>query len=178
VALLAPVGDLALEALDVVPLEEGSASLLPDDQAQGESLALALERIAARLGPECVLRPVLVDDHRLEWAQHWQPAPLPMPRKRVTATATPQPTFVLPEPLRLAMRGDRPLYQGLLLLLTGPHRVEGGWWHRVGPPGAQETQQQVRDYWVALSEHAGVLWVFETRLAGDASAWYLHGSFA
>ena len=178
VALLAPIGDLALEALDVVPLEEGSASLLPDDQAQGQSLALALERIAARLGPECVLRPVLVDDHRLEWAQHWQPAPLPMPRKRVTATSTPQPTFVLPEPLRLAMRGDRPLYQGPLLLLTGPHRVEGGWWHRVGPPGAQEMQQQVRDYWVALSEHAGVLWVFETRLAGDASAWYLHGSFA
>jgi protein ImuB len=35
----------------------------------------------------------------------------------------------------------------------------------------------VRDYWVALSAEAGVLWVFQTRLDG-APAWYLHGHFA
>jgi hypothetical protein len=35
-----------------------------------------------------------------------------------------------------------------------------------------------RDYWVALSEHAGVLWVFQERLADDDTAWYLHGVFA
>ena len=35
-----------------------------------------------------------------------------------------------------------------------------------------------RDYWVALSAHAGVLWVFQTRLAGDQGAWFLHGVFA
>lgn len=35
-----------------------------------------------------------------------------------------------------------------------------------------------RDYWVALSAHAGVLWVFQTRLAADDTAWFLHGIFA
>jgi protein ImuB len=35
-----------------------------------------------------------------------------------------------------------------------------------------------RDYWVALSEHAGVMWVFKQRLASDETAWYLHGVFA
>ncbi len=40
------------------------------------SVQLVLERIAARLGPEHVLRPVLTDDHRLEWMQMWQPAAL------------------------------------------------------------------------------------------------------
>jgi protein ImuB len=178
VALQAPVGELELEAVDVVALEEKSASLLPDARHAGESLALVLERIAARLGPERVLRPVLVDDHRFEWAQHWQPAPAPLPRMRRQATATPQPTFILLEPLKLAMRGHRPLYQGPLQLLTGPHRVEGGWWHRIGVGEAQETRHVARDYWVALSEHAGVLWIFQERLADDATAWYLHGSFA
>ncbi len=178
VTLLAPAGELMLEAVDVVTLEETSASLLPDSGQAGESLALVLERIAARLGPERVLRPVIVEDHRLEWAQHWQPAPQPLPRKRLRSTSTPQPTFVLPQPLRLAMRGHRPIYQGPLHLLAGPHRVEGGWWHRVERDGAQDTEHVSRDYWVALSEHAGVLWIYQERLADEQTAWYLHGTFA
>ena len=35
-----------------------------------------------------------------------------------------------------------------------------------------------RDYWVALSEHAGVLWIYQERLASEETAWYLHGVFA
>ncbi len=178
VQLPAPVGDLELEALDVENLEERSDSLFPDAKKNGETLALVLERIAARLGPDRVLRPVLVDDHRLEWAQHWQPAPTPLPRKRTRTAAMPQPTFVLPQPLKLAMREHRPLYQGPLHLLSGPHRVEGGWWHRVVEDGQQTNKFVARDYWVALSEHAGVLWVYQERLADDRTAWYLHGSFA
>lgn len=178
VELQAPVGDLELAADDAVPLEEHSASMLPDAKNDRESLALVLERVAARLGPEHVLRPVLVEDHRVEWAQHWLPAPQPLPRHRVMPPEVPQPTFVLPEPLRLLVRGHRPLYQGRLMLLTGPHRVEGGWWHREDGTASQDSHNVVRDYWVAPSEHAGVLWVFQQRLAGDAIAWYLHGWFA
>lgn len=178
VELLAPAGDLELEALDVHALEEQSASLLPDTVKSGETLALVLERVAARLGPGRVLRPVLVEDHRLEWMQHWQPAPLPLAKKRTRRSRMPQPNFVLPQPLRLAMRGNRPMYQGPLHMLTGPHRVEGGWWHRVSEDGTSCTRNVVRDYWVALSDHCGVLWVFQERLAKDETAWYLHGSFA
>ena len=175
VKLLAPVGDLQLLADDVTSLEEKSASLLPDEALTGESLQLVLERIAARLGPERVLRPVLTDDHRLEWMQMWQLAPIPLPRKVIEPVAMPQPTWLLPQPLKLATSGPRPRYQGVLLMLTGPHRVEGGWWHRLG---AADTGQVQRDYWVALSEHAGVLWIFNERLAGEETAWYLHGVFA
>lgn len=178
VELLAPVGDLELEAVDVRPLEELSGSLLPDTVQQGESLGLVLERIAARLGPERVLRPVVREDHRLEWMQHWQPSPAPRPRKAARPQTMPQPTFVLPEPLRLATKGERPMYQGVLQLLAGPHRVEGGWWHRVSGEVGSKALNVQRDYWVALSEHAGVLWIFQERLADDKSAWYLHGSFA
>jgi protein ImuB len=187
VSLLAPAGELILEVQDIVPLSPVNASLLPDRGGQGcadagESLLLVLERVAARLGPQKVLRPVLVEDHRLEWAQHWTPASEASARQRKaagrTAPRTPQPTFVLEAPLRLAVREHRPVYQGPLQLLTGPHRVEGGWWHRVVRDGEQATEHVARDYWVALSEHAGVLWIFQERLADDQTAWYLHGSFA
>ena len=181
VELAAPVGDLRLSADTVHRLTEASASLLPDNAVhQGETLHLVLERLAARLGPERVLRPVLVEDHRQEWMCRWQAAPLALPRKLVPGPDLPQPTFVLPLPLRLAMRGNRPIYQGELQLLAGPQRVEGGWWDRVSETPADEaetTRYVARDYWVALSALAGVLWVFQTRL-DEAPAWYLHGHFA
>lgn len=176
--LAAPAGDIELEALDVQPLEELSKSLLPDAAQSGESMTLVLERVAARLGPDKVLRPVLVEDHRMEWQTHWQPAPLPMPKKRVRRSRFPQPSFILPTPLRLAMLGDRPLYQGVLEMRVGPHRVEGGWWHRIKDKNAETTATVVRDYWVARSPQAGFLWVFHQRLAGDDAAWFLHGSFS
>lgn len=178
VELLAPAGDLELEALDVHALEERSASLLPDEGQAGESLGLVLERIAARLGADKVLRPHLQDDHRIEWMQQWQPAPAAMAKRRTSVSVLPQPTFVFPEPLRLAVRNNRPMYQGPLQLLTGPHRVEGGWWHRIGAGEDEHTCTVVRDYWLALSEHCGTLWIFSERLAQEETAWYLHGSFA
>lgn len=176
--LAAPVGELELFAVDVVPLEEQSLSLIPEPKQAHESLALVLERLAARLGPERVLRPVVLEDHRPEWMAHWQPAPESRPRRLARTVDIPQPTFVMPEPLRLATRDNRPLYQGVLQLLIGPHRVEGGWWDRAQVEGVQTTRHVSRDYWVALSEHAGVLWIFQTRLAGDETAWFLHGTFA
>lgn len=179
VQLKAPVGDLELVADEVHAMEEKSAALLPDPAQSSESLALVLERVAARLGPERVLRPVAAADHRMEWMVHWQPAQQPLPRQPAHTSQLPQPTFALPTPLKLASRGDRPMYQGPLVLLSGPHRVEGGWWHRIpdaaGRPAAQIV---VRDYWVALSQHAGVLWIFQARLGSDKSAWYLQGVFA
>lgn len=182
VQLLAPVGDLELLAVEVRAFEAPTMSLLPDSQQDGESLALVLERIAARLGPQRVLRPVLQEDHRLEWTVHWQPAPAPLPRKSPGASPVPytlpQPSFVLPQPLPLAVQDHRPLYQGLLQLLSGPHRVEGGWWHRLSDDTGTHAQTVVRDYWVALSAHAGVLWIYQTRLADEDTAWFLHGIFA
>ena len=49
---------------------------------------------------------------------------------------------------------------------------------RVFVDGREEMRNVGRDYWVALSEHAGVLWVFQNRLGDDEAAWFLHGTFA
>ncbi len=170
----APAEALLLRADEVRAWAPPSASLLPDPVQQRAALGLALERVAARLGASHVLRPVLRDDARPEASQTWQEANMAAPRQWPVGDGLPQPTFLLPRPLRLAQRGDQPLYQGALQLLLGPHRIEGGWWDRDG----EATRHVARDYWVARSEHAGILWVFHTRLAADASAWFLHGMFA
>lgn len=57
--------------------------------------------------------------------------------------------------------------------------IQNGWWHRVADEaGAAHAQTAVRDYYVALSEHAGVLWIYQTRLASDEIGWFLQGMFA
>ena len=103
-------------------------------------------------------------------------AVLPLLHARLTAVrlARRRPTIAT-APLKLAVRAHRPLYQGELRLLLGPQRVEGGWWDRA--EGEDRMRNVVRDYWVAFSAQAGVLWVFQTRL-GEAPAWFLHGHFA
>jgi len=183
VTLLAPAGDIELLACEVAPVIEESRSFLPDTLRKGASTDLALERIQARLGSTCVRRPVLSADHRLEWMQRWDsdlaqhpksPAPWPSP----SPGDLPLPTWVLDAPLRLMERDNRPYYQGPLQLLLGPDRVEGGWWHRSSAGEDALPLNVQRDYWLALSPHAGVLWVFQQRLAGDQTAWFLHGHFA
>ncbi len=135
---------------------------------------MVLERIAARVGPQAVLRPLLVEDHRTEWSQHWQPASERPRRQTAGSPPFPLPTLILDEPLRLAVRHSRPYYMGPLQFLLGPHRNEGGWWHRLGEGDEQRAMQVSRDYYVARSAQAGVLWIFQERQAD----WFLHGTFA
>lgn len=174
VQLLAPVGDLELTADEVHDQGEANLSLLPDTVQEGEAAHLTLERMAARLGPEAIKRCRVQEDHRQEWMAHWQPAVEPLPRKSSASTDLPQPTWALRVPLKLAVRNHRPVYQGELQLLAGPQRIEAGWWDRDEDAGLGRLV--VRDYWVAESRHAGLLWLFQTKL-DDNVAWYLHGIF-
>lgn len=174
VELLAPAGDLQLLADEVHDQKAINGSLLLDTVEEGESLHLVLERMAARLGPDAVRRCVTHEDHRQEWMSHWQPATAALPRKARPSTELPQPTWVLPNPLKLTVRNNRPVYQGELQLLAGPQCIEEGWWDRDEAAGAGRLV--VRDYWLAESKHAGLLWIFQARLE-DGAAWFLHGTF-
>jgi protein ImuB len=205
IQLTAPVGDIALHADAIEPLPMSSLGLFqsqgeehlsaePDglitpaaQRAQRDALLALLDRLSVRLGPEHVLQGALHADHRLEWAQRWHPA-----AQQLAAKATPladlahpnipQPCWVLPKPLPLALAheaagpAERPVYQGTLALLAGPHRVEAGWWDNT--PGQEAV---ARDYYLASSEHAGLLWVFKARHATatpPGPVWFLHGVFA
>ena len=177
VVLAAPVGELELSADTVEPWAGTNHTLLPDPQRQGEGIHAALERIQARLGPQAVCLPVLCADHRPEWMQHWHSDLAHRPRQATAGSGMPLPPWLLEVPLRLEERQHRPHYQGPLQLLLGPDRVEGGWWHRSGQGSDAQALNVQRDYWLARSPHAGLLWVFQQRLAGDQAAWFLHGYF-
>jgi protein ImuB len=200
VTLPAPVLHLRLRSLQTQSLALESISLLPDDVRAGDSLHQLLERLSARLGSEQVRCASLHADHRPERMQSWSAA--------VDATACKNgksfkiaiksgaayaystvsgglfglktmtqdalyPTWLLAKPLRLTVDQGLPQHQGPLTLLVGPQRLEAGW---------LEGTAALRDYYVARSRAAGLLWVYRERLGGQASGaqalWYLHGIFA
>lgn len=181
--LAAPVAEISLAADEVQPLDERSLTLLPDSTEQArEPLPQLLERIAARLGPEQVRCAHLQADHRPERMQRWLPWTQKLRSTGALAFPPPQPSWLLDPPLRLATQQDRPQLQHTpLQLLAGPQRLEGGWWGSPGETMARPEDHVQRDYYLARSEQAGLLWIYHERLGGAAEAapaWFLHGVFA
>ena len=231
VTLAAPVQSLRLRSVETRALVGQSASLLPEEQLPGDSLAQTIERLSARLGPDKVLRLQARADHRPEHRQAWVAATDTITSIAVSANktrATGQkgskhraqtsgltgdwasplcPTWLLAEPLKLAVFQQRPHYQGPLKLLSGPQRLEAGWWplhadaakpdgsdelalgpgkvahSRSAAPSPANPGLALRDYFVARSASSALLWIYRERLPGadaaqSSSAWYLHGIFA
>ena len=180
VTLPAPVLYLRLRSLQTQAMGGESHSLLPEDQRKGDSLHQTLERLGARLGRAQVLCVQPQAGHQPECMQAWlpwqaQPGP---PLSALPAHAAPMPSWLLALPQPLQVQQDCPQYQGPLTLLAGPQRLETGW---------LEGQAVLRDYFVARSAQAGLLWIYRERLGADRQKntsaegqlrWYLHGLFA
>ena len=176
VTLPAPVLHLRLRTLQTQVLSGESRSLLPEDVRTGDSLHQTLERLQARLGCERVLGVQPQASHTPEGMQRWQPwtpaQTRAMPQTRHKDAAL-YPSWLLAKPLKLAVLGACPQYHGPLSLLAGPQRLETGW---------LEEAPALRDYFVARSPQAGLVWVYRERLNASGSdqalQWYLHGLFA
>lgn len=190
VRLLAPAAALRLRATGTVPWQADSRSLLPEERRAGDALHVFVERVSARLGPDQVLTPQPVADHRPEQRQRWQPAQQVLNARGHTpppgwADAL-APTWLLPAPEPLALQRGRPCYRGPLQLLAGPRRIEAGWWP-VTPDGhSQQVLERggavARDYFVARNPAAELLWIFRERPthAGEPAheaRWFLHGVY-
>ena len=213
VTLPAPVLHLRLRSLQTQPMAGESISLLPDDVRHGDSLHQLLERLSARLGQQQVRSATLHADHRPERMQHWHAATeLPLAsigKGLLFATKSGAtnadftgasslnnlndstkmalyPSWLLATPLRLTTHHGSPQYEGGPLALgAGPQRLESGWLD--GPAHCA-----IRDYYVARSTVAGLVWVYCERLGaqlrvGASSTcaqaqvqicWYLHGLFS
>jgi protein ImuB len=186
--LAAPVSWLRLRTLETDPWAGASTSFLPEDNRKGDKLHEMVERLSVRLGPHQVLVPSAQADHRPERKQAWQPAlqkdkapPDKVGKEAKAAASQPDalyPPWLLPQPLLLEMDGERPCYRGPLSKLIGPQRVEAGWW------GGEEDggQPAMRDYYVAESPEAGLVWIFRERPSARFSSgevrWYLQGFYA
>ena len=79
-----------------------------------------------------------------------------------------RPVWLLAPPEPLAARDERPLLGGReLQLLSGPERIEAGWW---------DGGDARRDYFVAVDGAGRWLWIF--RDPRPPGGWFLHGIFA
>jgi len=196
--LSAPANHLRLRTLQTSAWVESNRSFLPGEEATGERLHQLVERLSARLGQDNVLVPLPQADWRPERMQCWEPAvagagprrgraagaakartPAQAEQPETGSRTAPQagssapglyPPWLLAQPRALEIRGHRPWYEGPLQLLTRRQRIETGWWEEGGAV--------VRDYCIARSEGAGLLWVFREQRPDGGVGWFLQGLYA
>ena len=179
--LPAPTLELSLHAEDIARRAPPNAELFPTPASEHEGLTRLIERLQARLGPEQVLRLAAVQDHRPERASVWRVADAQMRPARARSTREPpphlvaaplvRPAWLLQQPEPLHERPSGPVLDGQLLqLLSGPERIETGWW---------DAALVERDYYIAQQPGGALVWVYRARrpVAPQTPSWFLQGRF-
>lgn len=166
--LAAPVESLRLEVDVVEALAGRNQPLFAREGASPEGMGALADRLRARLGEARVFGLELTADHRPEASTRHATVGSQKP----PPPQAPRPFWLLPEPQPLAERQGRPHYDGPLMLLAGPERIESGWWDQ-GEAGPGDLR---RDYYVALAADQRWLWIYRDWHA--PGGWFLHGVFA
>ena len=184
--LPAPTLELRLHCDDIAQRAPPSGELFPTVHSEQEGLTRLIERLQARLGVEQVQRLVSVQDHRPERATRTQPADArtvlrPRPALPISTSTPPlahahrtqavRPVWLLAQPEPLVERATGPLLDGQpLQFVSGPERIETGWWDA----GLAE-----RDYFIAQKPCGSLVWVYRARRLTDAAGpgWFLQGRF-
>ena len=130
-----------------------------------DALPRLLERLRARLGHEAVFGMGVVEDHRPEYAWRVIDTPSPQPSPAVSSPFH-RPLWLFAEPQWLSEKNPITRGRSPLELLSGPERIETGWW---------DGREVTRDYFVARDEQGVRLWIYRERHAPHG--WYLHGLF-
>jgi protein ImuB len=158
--LEAPVVAVRMRSGVLLPLVIRDAGLFERDcNADPDATARLLDLLRARLGHDAVFCVLPLPEHRPERAfriaEPGDAAGLPMcwPAARPA-----RPMWMLAEP--------QPLDGWDGTLVTGPERIETGWW---------DGHDVRRDYYVAQSRAGVRLWIFRERPPGQG--WFLHGVF-
>jgi protein ImuB len=146
------VHTIVLRAPLLLPLAGSNVDLFQSKSSEADA-DLLLDRLRIRLGREAVYGIETASDHRPERA--WRPT---HEQKRTVVSNRHRPLWLLPRPL--------PCHDGGLKLMSGPERIESGWW---------DGGDVARDYYVAEDGSGARLWVYCDRTSGE---WYVHGVFA
>ena len=168
--LVAPVYELHLRCAEVVEAQASHGELFASASTEREGLLRLIERLQARLGPAAVTLLEPREDHRPERAFAAVPVDRASAQRICAADRVPRPLWLLPEPMPLTEHRNHPVYRTPLTLLSGPERIESGWW---------DGQWTERDYFIARDEQHALLWIFRPRAPDPAIGhrWYLHGKF-
>ena len=183
--LPADVMSLSLVADAVEPIAQAGLThrdLLGEGAPADQAPADFVDRVTARLNGESVRVLRWVDDHRPECATALAPAASP-PKTTRPPAARPLES-PLSRPLWL-LESPRPVRPELYRILSGPERIETGWWESSEGLALSMTKPREgaasRDYFVALDSEGARCWLFKPRIPnpfGDAEEWFLHGYFA
>ena len=197
--LAAPTLELRLQCADIARLAPPNTELFPTPRGEREGLTRLIERLQARLGPAQVQRLRAVDDHRPERATEvlhagaavasaagpvrttrlhgaaGTPPPSPAgvePSGRIAKPgASIRPVWLLTEPEPLQEEAAGPCLAGRpLRLLSGPERIESGWW---------DGDLAERDYYIAQDARGALVWIYRSRVlfSAPAKGWFLQGRF-
>ena len=158
------------------------------------ALAGLFDRLAGRLGPQIVVRPVVHASHIPEHAVGYRPvhaAPLsseaddaglsvggaPSPQTRpLFMLCAPEPIEVIaeiPEGAPYRFRWRRVLHE--VALAQGPERISPEWW-----PSARQHNSLTRDYFRVEDRNGCRFWIYRDGLYGRETGrprWFMHGVF-
>jgi protein ImuB len=122
-----------------------------------ESTQALLERLQGRFGRAAVHGVCAVPEHRPERA--WAKSPDGHGRRARVHAQEARPLWLLQQPVIIEAG------RASLKLLSGPERIESGWW---------DEQDVTRDYYTAKNADGQRLWVFRDH---RTRSWFLHGLF-
>lgn len=159
---LAPVHEIQLVSDRFMPGTAVSFDMFGGRTSTRESIQRLVDLLRSRLGPQAVFSMTANADFRPE---HTFRSVEPGETSPQSRCGLPRPLHLLPAPVLLRFSGGRLRHRSSVLnLLTGPERIEGGWW-------AQE--HWIRDYYQALSSSGVRLWIFH-----EGRQWFLHGLYS
>lgn len=151
-----PVHHIRLQASHFLPCEVVQESLLKETvTGSTDTSSQVIERLRARLGKESVKGVKGLEDHRPEHS--WSLRELDEPASYTTQAG--RPVWLLPRP--------QPCRIGNYRILTGPERIESGWW---------DGRDCRRDYFIVRASNGSTLWAFHEYK--PRPGWYLHGLFS
>ena len=151
---------VSLRADFIAPFETALADLWGMTAGNSATPAELVDLLAAKLGSDAVRDLRAMDDHRPEYAWRAEQAG----DRKVARAIGSGPAMGHSRPLWL-LDPPKPVDAGLFELVSGPERIETGWWSSLG---------LVRDYYVALSKHGARCWLYREQNEN----WYLHGYFS
>lgn len=165
-----------------------------DSSADAQEWERLLEDLAMRISTEQIVCLESCSDHRPDYAWRYVSNTVSCQSRfgllsELESGLKARPGWLLPKGVPLQIRDGHLYWYGVLRLVSGPERIEGGWW---------EGRDIQRDYYVAESRFGQCYWVYRNlktatgyfniecyraELSGAdpediQGDWYLHGLFA
>lgn len=166
VQLGARVEKIVLEA-EPSRLDGTQLALFAGRRHDPDAAARGIARLRATFGDEAVTRAALRDAWLPEESFAWEPTDavaFPDASKALCGEGL-LVRRVLPEPIELPSGSDgRPRTVPPIEAMTGPYRLQGGFWSATG--------ELARDYFYAERSDGALLWIYRDRRRGS---WFLHG---